>query len=186
MLEQPDRAYSDALVDQIAICAAHIDSAQHQLLSHIRSFENLKGWSKQGSKSCAHWLSWRIGLGLCAAREKVRVAHALAALPSIDASLERGELSYAKVRAMTRVADATRTERYYSFEKAFGTDKPLQDCLEEKGKWEALAQDSEQYAEAKRAAARRRAEKLSKKYGNQARYAHAAARPSAPSTLRGS
>jgi hypothetical protein len=105
MAEHPDRALIDSLADQIAICAAHIDSAQHQLLSHIRAFDNLKGWCKQGSKSCAHWLSWRIGLGLVAAREKVRVAHALATLPSIDAALERGELSYAKVRAMTRVAD---------------------------------------------------------------------------------
>lgn len=106
MLAQPDRAYIDDLGDQIALCAAHIDSAHHQLLTHIRSFDALKGWCKQGAKSCAHWLSWRIGLGMVAAREKVRVAHALASLPEIDAALERGELSYAKVRAMTRVADA--------------------------------------------------------------------------------
>ena len=110
MLETYSRAHIDELADKIAICAAHIDSAEHQLLSHIRSFDNLKGWSKQGSKSCAHWLSWRIGIGLVAAREKLRVAHALAGLPLIDAALERGELSYAKVRAMTRVADADNEE----------------------------------------------------------------------------
>lgn len=110
MVEPPNRAYIDDLGDKIAICAAHIDSAQHQLLSHIREFDKLKGWSKQGSKSCAHWLSWRIGIGLVAAREKLRVAHALAGLPTIDAALERGELSYAKVRAMTRVADSDNEE----------------------------------------------------------------------------
>jgi hypothetical protein len=52
----------------------------------------------------AHWLSWRIGVGLNAAREQVRVARALRGLPLVAAALERGELSYAKVRAMTRVA----------------------------------------------------------------------------------
>jgi hypothetical protein len=41
---------------------------------------------------------------LGAAREKVRVAHALEKLPLIAASMERGELSYSKVRALTRVA----------------------------------------------------------------------------------
>jgi hypothetical protein len=45
-----------------------------------------------------------------AAREKVRVAAALAALPQIDAALARGELSYAKVRARTRVATARNEE----------------------------------------------------------------------------
>jgi hypothetical protein len=54
--------------------------------------------------SCAHWLSWRIGLDLGAAREKVRVARALGKLPVIDDALRRGVVSYAKVRAMTRIA----------------------------------------------------------------------------------
>ncbi|MGH9159644.1 MAG: DUF222 domain-containing protein, partial [Vicinamibacteraceae bacterium] len=39
-----------------------------------------------------------------AAREKVRVARALARLPFISAAMERGEISYSKVRAITRVA----------------------------------------------------------------------------------
>jgi hypothetical protein len=34
----------------------------------------------------------------------VRVAHALQSLPKISAAMERGELSYSKARAMTRVA----------------------------------------------------------------------------------
>jgi len=50
------------------------------------------------------WLNWRIGLGLGAAREKVRVAHALANLPAVSAAMQRGALSYSKVRAITRVA----------------------------------------------------------------------------------
>ncbi len=95
----------DALADDIAVLAARIDAATHQLLTHIRRFDEAKGWARQGAKSCAHWLSWRIGVDLPAAREKVRAARALGGLPKIDAALERGELSYSKVRAMTRVAD---------------------------------------------------------------------------------
>lgn len=94
----------DALADDIAIAAAHIDAATHRLLTSIRHFDAAGGWACQGARSCAHWLSWRIGLGLGAAREKVRVAKALADLPHIDAALSRGELSFAKVRALTRVA----------------------------------------------------------------------------------
>ena len=58
----------------------------------------------------ANWLSWRIGCGLGAAAEKVRAARALGDLPKIDAALEAGQLSYCKVRAMTRVATADNEE----------------------------------------------------------------------------
>src|SRR6266436_1615434 len=57
-----------------------------------------------GFRSCAHWLTWRIGLDLGAARERVRVARALGTLPLLAEALARGQLSYAKVRALTRVA----------------------------------------------------------------------------------
>jgi hypothetical protein len=98
------RAEVDTLADQIAEASALIDSATHGLLAQIRRFDSLEGWGRQGALSCAHWLTWRVGLGLGAAREQVRVANALGALPAIDEALRRGEVSYSKVRAMTRVA----------------------------------------------------------------------------------
>ena len=57
-----------------------------------------------GLRSAAHWLSWRLGLRLGSARERVRVGHALNRLPSIAAAFGDGRLSYCKVRALTRVA----------------------------------------------------------------------------------
>ena len=96
----------EALGEQIAATAASIDAATHHLLAQIREFDRHAGWHRAGALSCAHWLNWRIGLSLGAAREKVRVAHALADLPLIDAALAAGEVSYSKVRAMTRVAGA--------------------------------------------------------------------------------
>jgi hypothetical protein len=66
-----------------------------------------KYWEELGLCSCAHWLNFKCGIGMNAAREKVRVAHALADLPKISMAFEKGELSYSKVRAMTRIADSS-------------------------------------------------------------------------------
>jgi hypothetical protein len=93
----------DRLGDEIAELAAHLDAATAQLLDLIREFDAREGWNA-GFRSCAAWLSWRVGLGSLAAREHVRVARALGNLPRLAQALARGELSYAKVRALTRVA----------------------------------------------------------------------------------
>ncbi len=94
----------DRLGDAIAEAAAHIDAATHRLLEMIRTFDACEGYARHGARTCAQWLSWRIGLRPGAAREHVRVALALGKLPVMDETLRRGELSYSKVRAMTRVA----------------------------------------------------------------------------------
>jgi hypothetical protein len=78
----------------------------HRMLVLVREFDDRFGWKKWGYKSCAEWLAWRASLSLCAAREKVRTAQALRALPAISAAFAEGRLSYSKVRALTRVAYA--------------------------------------------------------------------------------
>jgi hypothetical protein len=93
----------DRLGDEIAELAAHLDAATARLLALIREFDARGGWNT-GFRSCAAWLAWRVGLDLGAARERVRVARALGTLPLFAQALARGELSYAKVRALTRVA----------------------------------------------------------------------------------
>jgi 5-methylcytosine-specific restriction endonuclease McrA len=93
----------DRLGDEIAELSAHLDVATARLLALIREFDARGGWNT-GFRSCAAWLSWRVGLDLGAARERVRVARALGTLPLFAQALACGELSYAKVRALTRVA----------------------------------------------------------------------------------
>jgi len=93
----------DRLGDEIAELSAHLEAATARLLTLIREFDARGGWNT-GFRSCAAWLSWRVGLDLGAARQRVRVARALATLPRLADALGRGELSYAKVRALTRVA----------------------------------------------------------------------------------
>jgi hypothetical protein len=92
----------ERLGNEIAELSAHLDAATARLLELIREFDARDGWD--GARSCADWLSWRVGLDLGAARERVRVARALGGLPLISAALARGDLSYSKVRALTRVA----------------------------------------------------------------------------------
>ena len=100
----------DRLGDEIAELSGHLDAATARLLDLIREFDARAGWGN-GFRSCAHWLSWRVGLDMGAAREKVRVARALGTLPRLAHALACGELSYAKVRALTRVATPATEER---------------------------------------------------------------------------
>jgi uncharacterized protein DUF222/HNH endonuclease len=107
----------DRLGDEIAELAAHLDAATAHLLDLIRDFDIREGWNT-GFRSCAAWLSWRVGLGPLAAREHVRVARALGGLPRLAQALARGELSYAKVRALTRVATAETEEQLLAVGRA--------------------------------------------------------------------
>jgi len=100
----------DRLGDEIAELSAHLDAATARLLDLIRDFDAGGGWNT-GFLSCAHWLCWRVGLERGAARERVRVARALGTLPRLAQALARGELSYSKVRALTRVATPETEER---------------------------------------------------------------------------
>jgi 5-methylcytosine-specific restriction endonuclease McrA len=99
----PHLAELDRLGDQIAELSAHLEAATARLLALIREFDARGGWAN-GFRSCAEWLAWRIGLAPGAAREHVRVARALGTLPALAEAMARGELSYAKVRALTRIA----------------------------------------------------------------------------------
>src|SRR5437867_15722 len=101
----------DRLGDEIAELSVHLEAATARLLDLIREFDIRAGWNN-GFRSCAHWLSWRVGLDLGAAREKVRVARALGTLPRLARALGRGELSYPKGRAVTRLGTTPTWERF--------------------------------------------------------------------------
>jgi hypothetical protein len=107
----------DILGEKIAVLSAQIDAATWHLLKMIAEFDRGNGWAN-GAASCAHWLNWRTGLDLGAAREKVRVARAIEGLPKISEAMRHGELSYSKVRALTRVATPENEEDLLGFAKA--------------------------------------------------------------------
>jgi hypothetical protein len=105
---QPRSDHRDAeqLGAEITHLCSQIYAAEARLLALIHEFDEREYWAELGLCSCAHWLNLKCGIGMNAAREKVRVAHALAGLPKIAAAFARGALSYSKVRAMTRIAEA--------------------------------------------------------------------------------
>ena len=111
----PDLAPIETLDEEIVQLTARMTAQEYELLTLIRSFDARCGWLKWGSTSCAEWLHWRCELSLSAAREKVRVAHALNVLPKISSAFAAGRLSYSKVRALTRVASATNETELLSF-----------------------------------------------------------------------
>jgi hypothetical protein len=105
----------DALDRAIVTLAARLNAVTHDFLMLVRRFDERAGWLGWGFESCADWLHWRCDLSLSAAREKVRVAHALKTLPVIAMAFASGELSYSKVRALTRVARRENEEALLEF-----------------------------------------------------------------------
>src|SRR5437879_2425395 len=107
----------ERLGDEIAELSANLDAATARLLALIREFDARAGWN-HGFSSCAQWLNWRVGMQMGAAREHVRVARALGSLPRLADALARGELSYSKVRALTRIATPETEEQLLAIGKA--------------------------------------------------------------------
>jgi hypothetical protein len=142
---------NESLGREITLLAGRINAATHRLLKLIAEFDERRGWSGGGTvRSCAHWLNWKCGIALGAAREKLRVAHCLRSLPQIDAAFARGELSYSKVRAMTRAATA-QNEEYLLMIARHGTASHIEQLL---GKYRRVCRNREQQVEAEREASR--------------------------------
>ena len=104
-----ERAFNE-LEAKITELWGHLNAATYRFLMLVAEFDRREGYGYHGLANTAQWLNWQCGIRGVAAREKVRVARALEALPQISASFERGEISYSKVRAMTRVATAANEE----------------------------------------------------------------------------
>jgi hypothetical protein len=102
---------ADRLGAEITELCGYINTATCHLLELIREFDEHRYWAAQGFGSCIQWLNFNCSIGKNAAREKLRVAHALPRLPKIRAAFSEGTLSFSKVRAITRVADES-TEDY--------------------------------------------------------------------------
>jgi hypothetical protein len=93
-------------MDRVALLYAEISAATREFLLALAESDRHGDWADEGFGSCAEWLAWRVGITLNAANEKVRSARALEDLPLISDAMSRGELSFSKVRALTRVANA--------------------------------------------------------------------------------
>ncbi|HUO66509.1 MAG TPA: DUF222 domain-containing protein [Gammaproteobacteria bacterium] len=104
LLPRPPPETFERLEAQITELWGHLNAATYRFLALVAEFDRHEGYARHVLPSTAHWLNWQCGIGMIAAREKVRVARALESLPEIRAGFASGEFSYSKVRAMTRVA----------------------------------------------------------------------------------
>ncbi len=104
-LSEPSSCDDLRLAREITLLSTQMNVANHRLLKLIAEFDVRGGWrSGDVMRSCAHWLAANCGMAIGAARDKVRVARRLAGLPEMEKAFSTGELSYSKVRAITRVA----------------------------------------------------------------------------------
>jgi hypothetical protein len=100
----PDPVPLERLEAQICELAGHLTAATCRFLVLLGDFDARRGWASWDMPSCAAWLSWKCQMTSGTAREHVRVARALRDLPVLRAQFTVGRLSYAKVRALTRIA----------------------------------------------------------------------------------
>src|SRR5689334_3159088 len=99
--DEPAPVPLERLEAHICELAGHLAAATCRFLVLLADFDARRGWEMG---SCAQWLSWKCQMSSGTAREHVRVARALRDLPVIRARFAAGRLSYAKVRALTRIA----------------------------------------------------------------------------------
>lgn len=95
---------TEQLEREVGELAAHIAAATCRWLLVVAELDRRRAWADWGSKSCSGWLSYACGLAPSAAREQVRVARRLEELPAVCEAFGKGELSYSKTRAISRVA----------------------------------------------------------------------------------
>ena len=120
----------ETLDQNILNLCTRISAATYELLVMIREFDERGGCLKWGLENTAQWLAWRCDLSMATAREKVRVAQALKHLPTISTVFAAGELSYSKVRSLTRVANADNEEDLVAFALRNTASHVAQYCIE--------------------------------------------------------
>ena len=130
------------LGERIADLAASINAAEGRMMALLADFDRRGGW-KGDFGSCAEWLAWRTGIKIGPARERVRAARALEGLPRTAEALRRGRLSYAKVRAITRVATPESESQLLEFARTASAAR-----LEQRVRmWKQLSREGELTAE---------------------------------------
>jgi hypothetical protein len=102
-LPLPTGLTTDALENELLTLAGQLAAAECHFLVLLAEFDDRRGWAGDRVHSCAHWLSWRAGMNIRTANQRLPVAHALQQLPKITEAFAAGRLSYSKVRAISRV-----------------------------------------------------------------------------------
>jgi len=95
----------ERLEAELCTWSANLAAAEYRWFALLAEFDRRLGWQQWECHSCVAWMAWQLGLDARTAREKLRVAHALAISPLIAEQMRQGRLSYSKVRAITRITE---------------------------------------------------------------------------------
>lgn len=79
-------------------------SSQRTVIGLAADFADSAEWMATGAVSAAHWIAGVADIEVCTAREWIRVGRRLRSLPVIAALFDDDELSYSKVRTLSRIA----------------------------------------------------------------------------------
>ena len=108
---RPLEELADSLLDSWkSVCVSTA-----QFLREVYEFDLRQGYREWGFSDTAEFLDFKCGISRVTAREKVRVARCLVVLKKVDDAFARGELSYAKVRALTKVAKTETEDELLAF-----------------------------------------------------------------------
>ena len=78
--------------------------SHYELVTHAAEFADSAEWVLTGASTAAHWLAGIADIEPCTAREWIRIGRVLQTLPATADALKTREISYAKARALTRLA----------------------------------------------------------------------------------
>src|SRR4051812_49372164 len=87
----------ERLEAELLAMAARSTAAMAAWLRLVEEFDRRGGYESWEVPSTAAWLAWKCGVDARTARDYVRVARALPALPQTVAAFSSGELPYCKV-----------------------------------------------------------------------------------------
>src|SRR5256714_487584 len=97
---------SDAVGRTLVAARRRLDAQEAEWFTALAEFDYRGGWAMDGHLSCVSWLVHFCGMARPTAKDKLRVALQLARRPVLAQAHAAGELSYSKVRALTRIDDA--------------------------------------------------------------------------------
>jgi hypothetical protein len=120
----------DQLETDIISLSSHINSMEYEFLVLLREFDLRQGWKEYHFTNCADWMNMKCGMAPCTAREKLRVANALFDLPQTSTAFAQGELSYSKVRSLTRILTPHNEEQHLDFAIKATAAQVDKHCLE--------------------------------------------------------
>ena len=92
------------LAVRLTTAIANWSTSQRAVVDLAATFADSHEWAAAGSPTAAHWIATVADIEVCTAREWIRIGRQLRSLPLIAGAFDRDDLSYSKVRALTRMA----------------------------------------------------------------------------------